>query len=179
MKTALEDILVSAYKEGMIAYMHAHPEDFEEAVKLAVSDKQPYAWRAAWLLWSCMEENDARVRLYLKEIMSAIKAKTDNHQRELLKILLLMELDEEYEGDLFNHCVSLWEKTGKKPSVRFAAFKFIVKIAEKHTDLRQEIIFFAQERYLESLSPGIKRGISKMIKKLAEEDSKGLVEIKK
>ena len=36
----------------MIAYMETHPEAYEEAVQLAISDKQPYAWRAAWLLWS-------------------------------------------------------------------------------------------------------------------------------
>jgi hypothetical protein len=36
----------------LISYLSAHPEYFEEAITLAISDKQPYSWRAAWLLWS-------------------------------------------------------------------------------------------------------------------------------
>ena len=74
----------------MIAYMETHPEAYEEAVQLAISDKQPYAWRAAWLLWSCLEENDRRVQKHVKEIVKSVKSKNDGHQRELLKILLLM-----------------------------------------------------------------------------------------
>jgi hypothetical protein len=54
METALEWTLTNSYKADMISYLAAHPEDFEEVVKLAIADKQPYSWRAAWLLWSCM-----------------------------------------------------------------------------------------------------------------------------
>ena len=66
METALEHILTSTYKDEMIAYLNTHPEDFEEAITLALSDKQPYGWRSAWLLWSCMEENDRRIQGCIK-----------------------------------------------------------------------------------------------------------------
>ncbi len=66
METSLEHLLISSHKDEMIVYMVAHPEDFEEAIKLAISNKQPYSWRSAWLLWSCMEENDQRVQGYIK-----------------------------------------------------------------------------------------------------------------
>lgn len=164
METALEHILTSSYKADMISYMDAYPEDFEEAIKLAISNKQPYSWRAAWLLWSCMEENDQRIQGYIKNIIDTITTKNDDHQRELFKILLQMELNEKYEGFLFNVCVTVWEKINKKPSVRLTAFKIIVKIAKKHPDLSHEIIFLTQNQYLDSLSPAVKRSISKMIK---------------
>ena len=41
--------------------------DFEEIIKLAIVDKQPYSWRAAWLLWSCMDKNDQRIHKYIKK----------------------------------------------------------------------------------------------------------------
>ena len=78
-----------------------------------------------------------------------------------------MELDEEQEGYLFNVCVTVWETVNKKPSVRFTAFMFIVKIAKKHPDLYNEIAFFTQNQYLDSLSSGIKNAISRMIKEFA------------
>jgi len=164
METALEHILTNTYKLDMIAYMAAHPDAFQEAVQLAVSDKQPYAWRAAWLLWSCMNENDDRIKGHIKNIISTLKTKNDDHQRELLKILLNMELNEKTEGYLFDFCISVWEKINKKPSVRFTAFKVILKIARNHPDLSQEITFLTQSQYLDSLSPAAQKSIIKMLK---------------
>ena len=166
METALEHILTSSYKEGMISYMNTHPEDFEEAVQLAISDKQPYAWRAAWLLWSCMKENDSRVQGHIKSIIDTITSKNDDHQRELLKILLLLDLSEEYEGFLFQVCASVWEKIDKKPSVRHTAFKTLIKIAKKHPDLTHEIIFLTQNQYMDSLSLAARKSIYKMLNEL-------------
>jgi hypothetical protein len=166
METALEQILTSSgsTKENMIFYLYSHPEDFNEAIMLAVSDTQPYAWRAAWLLWSCMEENDHRIKRYLKKIINTIKTKSDGHQRELLKILLQMELNEEYEGILFNLCSQIWEKINKNPSVRMTAFKILIKTAKKHPDLSREILFLTRDQYLDSLSPAVRKAIYKLKK---------------
>ena len=41
----------------MLAYVKANPNEVEELIRLALADKQPYSWRAAWLLRSCLEKN--------------------------------------------------------------------------------------------------------------------------
>jgi len=166
METALEHILTSTYKDAMIAYLNTHPESFEEAITLAISDKQPYGWRSAWLLWSCMEENDRRIKGYIKKIINTISTKGDGHQRELLKILQRMELDEEDEGMLLHECVTLWEKTNIRPSVRYTAFMFMNKMVARYPDLNHEIELLTEDHYLETLSPGIKVAIKKIMKKL-------------
>ena len=163
-ETALEQVLTNSYKAGMISYMAIHPEDFEEAIQLAISDKQPYSWRAAWLLWSIMEVNDPRIQGYIKVMTGTLANRNDDHQRELLKILQQMELNEEPEGSLFTLCATVWEKIKKKPSVRLTAFKIMVKIAKNHPDLSREIIFLTQDQYMDSLSPAAKKSIFKMIK---------------
>ena len=163
METPLEKTLTSCYKDEIIAFMNAHPECFEEAVELAVSDKQPYSWRAAWLLWSVIEENDKRIKKFIKRIVNAAKTNSDSHQRELLKILLMMELDEKYESVLFDLCMNIWEQISKAPSVRVNALKLIVKIANKHPELKKEISFLAQDHYLESLSPGARHSALKLL----------------
>ena len=170
METALEQVLTNSYKAGMISYMATHPKDFEEAIRLAISDKQPYSWRAAWLLWSIMEVNDPRIQGYMKDMIGTITNRNDDHQRELFKILHQMELSEEYQGILFNVCLNVWEKINKKPSVRFNAFKIIVKIAQKHPDLSREIEFITQNQYMNSLSSTVKKSILKMIKKFDQDD---------
>lgn len=81
-------------------------------------------------------------------------------------ILQQMDINEELEGLLFNHCVSVWEKINKKPSVRFNAFKVLIKIAQKHPDLSREIVFLTQDQYMDSLSPAVNKSISEMLKEL-------------
>ncbi|NNG09559.1 MAG: hypothetical protein HKM92_05280, partial [Arenibacter sp.] len=119
METKLEHALMHSHKEEMIAFMDANPDYFEEAIELAVNNKQPYSWRAAWLLWSCIGENDPRVQKHIQKILESIRDKSDGHQRELIKILLVMNLTEEEEGYLYDVCVKLWQQIEKKPSVRF------------------------------------------------------------
>lgn len=168
METALEHILTSTYKEEMIAYLNSHPEDYEEAVSLAMSDKKPYGWRAAWLLWSCIIENDSRIRPHIKSIIKSLETKSDGHQRELLKILQVMELDEEDDGFLFNVCVNLWEKPNKQSSVRFTAFLFMIKMVDRYPELLQEVLLLTDDYYLDTLSPGIKLAALRIIEKLRQ-----------
>ncbi len=163
METPLEHILMSFNKNEMIAWLETHPESFEEAILLALADKQPYSWRAGWLLWSCMEDNDPRIRPFIQGIIECLENKGDGHQRELLKILYRMDLSEEQEGYLFDLCMNIWEKIGKSPSVRHNAFRMIVKIASRYPDLSNEIALITQSHYLDSLSPGVRRAVMKMI----------------
>ena len=162
-ETKLEYILTHSYKADLIAYMGAHPEVFDEVVELAMADKHPYSWRAAWLLWSCMQKNDQRVQRYLEQIIDILPFRSDYQIRELLIILQRMELSDDYEGKLFDRCISIWEKTAKQPSVRFNAFKMMMRIIKKHPDLSKELNFLLEEQYLENLSECAKKSISRMV----------------
>ena len=39
-ETKLEHILTNSYRSDMISYMKSHPEDFVEAIKLAIAELQ-------------------------------------------------------------------------------------------------------------------------------------------
>jgi len=166
METVLENKLMTSYKDEMISFLKSHPEYFEEAVQLAISDKQPYSWRAAFLLYGCIEENDKRIQKHIKSIINCIRDKKDGHQRELLKILYKMKISSKYEGYIFDLCMNLWEQINKNPSVRITAFKFIVKITKQHPELYEEITYLTQDHYLETLSPGVKNSIERIIEEL-------------
>lgn len=168
METPLEHVLMAFNKEGMIAYMESHPGDFGEAVKLATGDKQPYSWRAAWLLWSVLQQDDPRIKPYIRVILDCIPGKKDGHQRELIKMLGLMELDEAHEGVFFNLCMNLWEKTHAAPSVRHTALKVIIRIAKKYPELFNDVRLVTQDHYLESLSPGVRSSVYRMVDALGQ-----------
>ncbi len=166
-ETPFEHLLTSAYKAGMIAYMRAHPEAFDEAIALAVTRKQPYSWRAAWLLWSCMEENDARLRPHVKRIVRAISATTNNHRRELCMILQRMELDPRDQGRLYDACLAMWNDVRAQPSVRVNALKLIVKLARGRPALEREIALMTRGPSTESFSPAVRKAIVRIMKEFA------------
>lgn len=160
------EICLNNYKDKMVSFLKAHPACWEEAIKLAVSNKQPYSWRAAWLLWSCIEKNDTRIQPHIQSLIEGLTNKKDGHQRELLKILILMELTEKQESILLDFCIQLWKEIQKTPSVRFTAFRFMHSIILKYPELKNEIKFYTEKKYIETLSPGIKKSINKLIQNL-------------
>lgn len=170
MESQLKSKLLSSYKEEMVAFLKSQPKHFNEAIELAISDDQPFAWRSAFYLSSCMGNNDARVKKYIKPILACIKSKNDGHQRELLKILYRMKLNDKSEGMVFDICIRLWEQISKDPSVRITALKFIIKIAQQHPELLNEITPLMQDQYLELLSPGVKKSVKRMIKEIIKPD---------
>ncbi len=161
----IKEVLSKSNKPEMLSIMETSPKYFNDAIKLAVSDEQPYAWRAAWLLTHFVKQNDLRIKDYTKNLIDAVNDKKDGHQRELIKIILQMDLTEEDEGIFFNTCMNIWENVNKSSSVRIVAFKFISKIAQKYPELSEEITSITQAHYLKSLSPGIRKSVYKIIEK--------------
>jgi len=153
-------------KAVWVKMMKSNPEYFHEALTLAISGEHPEGWRAAWLLGHTMHRNDQRLQPLMMDLIQALKGKQSGQQRELLKILAGMELEEVHEGPLFDACLAIWEDLGKQSSVRVTAFRQLVRIAWEYPDLKQELRHFTTDAYTASLSPGIKRSIEKLVKKL-------------
>jgi hypothetical protein len=162
-ETNLEYTLTNMYKSDLISYIKSHQEDFPELITLSLSDKQPYSWRASWLLWSCMDDNDKRIQRHIKTIIDILPDRQDNQQRELLMVLERMELDHKCEGQLFDNCTSIWKNINKNPSLRFHAFKILIVISKKHPELLNEIKSLTETNYTANLSENLKKSIFKLI----------------
>lgn len=162
MLTKMEEILLKFYKEQMILYVKNNPESVKELIKLSIEDKQPFSWRGAWLLWSCIEKNDIRVRKEINKIIKAIHNKKDGHQRELIKILSKMELTEKQESYIYDISMNILKDIKKNPSVRFIALKFMIEIIKKYPEINNELEFLYQEHFLNTFSPGIRNAILKL-----------------
>lgn len=166
MHTRLEDILVNAYANEMEAYLKEHPEDFPEAVDLAVDDQVRHSWRAAWILGNCMENDDERVRSSLDRLIAAMPGKPDGHWRELMKIVSKMNLNDEQEGRLFDMALQQWQDPDKRSSVRWKAFQFLAAMVEKYPELADEVKLVLRSDLIDPLSPGVRRSVSREAKKI-------------
>lgn len=163
MQTKLQHILTTTRKAEMVAFIKAEPAAFDEAIQLALTGERPFSWRAAWVLWACMEENDPRIKPHLKSFIELLPQKPYNEQREFLMILQRMDISGDDEGLLFDTCVRIWEKLGLQTSVRHNALKMMAKIAKKHPELKQELKLLTEPHYLDSLSDGVRRSVAKIL----------------
>lgn len=154
-------------KQELVDLTNSSINHFNEVVKIALSEEQPMAWRAAWILNSSIKKNDVRLINQIPKIINFLDGRDDGHLRELLKLLDKMTIPDEEEGKLFDICISTWEILGKSPSVRITAFKLLVKIAKKYPELAEELSFLTHSDYIEPLSPGIKNSVLKLKKELS------------
>ncbi|MFA5011820.1 MAG: hypothetical protein WC644_07660 [Ignavibacteria bacterium] len=174
METELEGVLTHSNKEEMIEYLNSHPESFKEAIQLAITDKQPYSWRAAFLLWSCIDEAGGRMQGYTNTFIKILPDRRNNQQRELLKILQKLEIEDELEGLLFEHCVTIWKDISKQASVRYNALKILLKMAKKYPELTNEISFLTGSQYMKTLSAGARKSVSKIMKEFLKNSKKNV-----
>lgn len=163
-ETNLEYILTNSLKAELISYIASHQNDFNELIKLSISNKQPYSWRASWLLWSVMDNNDKRLRRNIQTIIDILPVRHDNQQRELLMVLQRMKIDAKYEGQLFDICTKIWQTVSKNPSLRFQAFKVMIAISRKYAELSNEIQSLTEPYYIDNLSNNLRKSISKLLK---------------
>ena len=110
----LEEILKTRFdKEYLFSYLTENPAKFDKALQIAISDEQPQAWRAAWVINHCIKYNDSRIKKIANKIIKKLKTKEDGHQRELLKILGKIDLTEKQEGYLFDISMTIWESISR------------------------------------------------------------------
>lgn len=153
-------------RDWLVDYVRSSEDVFELTVEKAISAPEPEGWRAAWILGHAMERGDVRVQCRIEEFVDAIPGKQPGHQRELLRILLKLEVGEDIEGSLFDTCMSLWEDLQNPPAVRYFAFRHMANTAERYPEIVAELRFVVADDYLDPLSPGIRNGVRKIVRRL-------------
>ena len=167
MTKSLQNILTARLRKNeMVAFLKKNPILFDETLEVSLGDKEPESWRAAWLINHYMTKDDKRIKKNINAILKILPNKKDGHQRELLKILMEMELTEKQEGVLFDVCFTIWEDISKSSSARGTALLIIFNTVKKYSELITEIEYLTQAHYIETLSPGIRNSVVRIIKEL-------------
>jgi len=161
-ETEFERLLLRSYSINMVAYMKTHPKALIEALELAISDKQPYAWRAAQLVWKFVLPKSPQIQKYINKIIAYLSRAVDNQKRQLFKILMTVDLPSDKTGKLLDESIVCWKDISKVPSLRVVALRMIIKIGKMYPDLTDEILLLNQELYSTSLSPGARRSVQRI-----------------
>lgn len=159
--TEFEALLLGAGKQEMVTYLRKHPEKLQFAIELGLSQQQPLAWRAVWVLEEVTEQNDPRIIPYLPRIMAFLPEAEDGHCRSWLMVLHHLKIAEEFQAALFDFCMQLWCNPHKQASLRYHALQTMERLAAPFPELQQEIKASMSNALLNSLSKGILHSLRK------------------
>lgn len=164
-RAPLEDILMGRiHLESLQLDINSDISRFNQAIEFVIHGKQPLAWRAACILNHCTTKFDQRLAPYIDKIIDSLDEEAkDGYNRELIKLLLQVALDDEQEGLLFDFCFRIWQRVQKSPSVRIIAFRFMIKTIKKYPELYHEIEHVISKEYTETLSSGIMNSFYKLL----------------
>ena len=148
----------------MLNYLKAHPDLFSDLIEASLVITHPRAWRSAMLLGHAIQKEDSRLMPFVDDFIACLpNLNHDGHQRQILIVLDKLKLNEDQNGHLFNHCLSLWEDVNKIPSTRIRAFQAMVKMTNEYPELKEELQLFTTNYYTQTLSKGIKISFLRLI----------------
>lgn len=119
------------------------------------------SWIHAWQINHVKKTELIKIQEQVDKIISAIDGKKDGHQRELLKVLLKLNLTDDQLSLLWDICLRIWLDIQKQSSVRISAYKILVHTAKKFKPLSDELIHLTEEKHITSLSNGIRNSTYK------------------
>jgi len=150
----------------LIEYLKNDPSQKVELFTIAVNEGEPLGWRAAWMIRHVAEPKDPLLQKFLPEVINGIGSYDESKQREWLKIVVKMEVPEELQGELYDHCVNIWLDIGKHAALRISAFQWMVKLVEMYPELASEVKLLMTQEYVEALTPGIQGTFKRLAKKM-------------
>jgi hypothetical protein len=136
---------------------------------IALTNDEPAAWRANWILSHCMRNDVKWLIPRLSEVIRALPViERDGHVREMLKFFGNLDFEyypENLQGELFDICMKILENNKYQPGTRSMALKILLKFAVIEPLLLGEIKA-SFEFVKQFLSNGIMRSCEMKINKL-------------
>jgi len=165
-ENAFKEILTGRWikREALMTYLLENANLADACIVWAVESTDAKGWRAAWLLYHYTKKRQAFLQPHIQAFLDAIPLKKEGHQRELLKLLEPLKLNDFQEGQLFDICMTIWEKISHSPSVRITAFRILLQIAKRYPELKTELLLFMGEDYTSTLSSGILQSFERLKK---------------
>jgi len=159
-------------KELMLEYLNGGISNVDDAITLALSNEQPFAWRSAWILGHFLNNCDERLIPHRSQLVKAIAdASPDGYQRELLRLAAMCGINDSNAGEIADICFAIWEQPRKQSSVRMIAFKILMQISNMYPEMKPELLLIT-DTYSDTMSPGVKHSISLLRKKIEKEITK-------
>jgi hypothetical protein len=139
-RSLLADIPSGVGKDLLIGEVIKSDTHFNSLLELALHEKDPLAWRAAWVLDGSDEKKPGMARKHLSRIINALPGMgSTGTLRCLLRMLVRYEIPEKLQGLLIDECFSYLVSEHYPVAVKAHAMQIIYQHVLLYPELKLEL----------------------------------------
>jgi hypothetical protein len=165
-RSLLTNFPSGAEKDFFIAEVGASGEKFDTLLNLALIEKDPLAWRAAWILDGSDEQHPGLASPYLHKIIQNLRQlESKGALRSLLRLLCRFDIQEEDQGLLIDLSFGYLVSELYPVAVKVHAMQIIYNHTLIYPELKEELITVIEDQ-VENNSVGFKSRGLRIIRQL-------------
>jgi len=165
-RSLLADLPSGAEKDLYIQEVGNSEEKFCMLLDLALNEKDPVAWRAAWILDGSDELNPGLASSYLSKIIQKLpEVESSGTLRSLLRLLCRYPIDEEDQGILIDLCFGYMVSELYPVAVKVHAMQIIYNHVLIYPELKEELVTVIEDQ-VNNNSVGFKSRGMRIVKQL-------------
>ena len=136
-----------AEREVMIRENGHSPEKFLQVLKLALHEKDPLAWRSAWVADGMDEQHPGLAVPHLSLILQRLPhLESIGSLRSLLRLLCRHQIPEKAQGALIDRCFAYLVSELYPPAVKVHAMEIIYNHVLLYPELKNELVTVIQDQ---------------------------------
>ena len=165
-RSLLADIPTGVGRDLLIQEVIKSESHFTLLLELVIHEKDPLAWRAAWVLDGSDEFKPGLARKHISKIVKALPAlESLGSLRSLLRMLSRYEIPEEEQGLLIDLCFSYLVSELYPVAVKAHAMQIIYMHVLIYPELKDELIAVIEDQIANN-SVGFKSRGRRLIKQM-------------
>lgn len=166
----IEATLSVSSKRSIIAAAKAledNPTLLKAVFELAISNRQPIAWRAAWIFSHMAEYKSPLLPALLPQIIKALQRLENHSQRGcFFRVVSFGEFKVEEYGELLDFCIDILLKPTDRPSHKFYCLDILEMFARQVPDLKSELVMVVEAALLNFETEVLRRKGTLWLKKM-------------
>ncbi len=143
----------------------AQPAKRIELIDIALSDNQPMAWHACWVMNHAADKDKTIFSSAIPRLIEFLPNVTSESQkREILRTISKHIIPEDYEVQVYDYCLELMKSKNEAIGIKGHCLTILKKMIKKYPDLEDEVRLTLTEilPYIQSL--GLKYQIKRDFK---------------
>ena len=165
-RSLLADFPSGMEKDLLMGEVIKSESKFKALLQLALQEKDPIAWRAAWVLDGSDELKPGLARKHISKIVKALSGlESKGTLRSLLRLLTRYDIPEEEQGLLIDLCFSYLVSAQYPVAVKAHAMQVIYHHVLLYPELKGELIAVIEDQ-AKNNSVGFKARGSILIKQM-------------
>ena len=146
-KSLLTHFPSGAEKDLFIAEVGKSGEKFETLLKLTLFEKDPIAWRAAWILDGSDYQQPGLAKPFLSQIIQNLpQLESKGALRSLLRLLCRFDIHEDDQGLLIDLCFGYMVSELYPVAVKVHAMQIIYNHTLIYPELKEELITVIEDQ---------------------------------